>query len=96
MFAAILDFLAIFIYKSPRRFLPSFLSAGLRFRRRTKKKKKKKKKEKRKDFQDGGQGGHLGFFSVLAIFALQDTPMRLTKFKVTWPFGSGDEAKNIF
>ena len=43
--------LAIFIYKSPRCFLPSFMSLGLRFRRRNEK----------TDFQDGGNRGHLGF-----------------------------------
>ena len=29
---------------------------------------------------------------ILAIFDLQDTSMSLTKFQVSWPFGSGEEA----
>ena len=29
-------------------------------------------------------------------FYLQVTPMLPTKFQVNWPFGSGEEAKNIF
>ena len=33
---------------------------------------------------------------ILAIFALQDTPMLPTKFIVNLPFGSGEEAKNRF
>ena len=55
--------------------------------------------EKRKiDFQDGDHGGHLGFWNgrILAIFALQDTLMLPSKFQVSWPFGSGEEAKNRF
>ena len=32
----------------------------------------------------------------LAIFDLQVTPMPPTKFRVNWPFGSGEEAKNRF
>ena len=44
------------------------------------------------DFQD------LGFpmGMILAIFDLQVTLMLPTKFQVNWPFGSGEEAKNIF
>ena len=55
-------------------------------------------KKRKIDFQDGGHGGHLGIQikTTLAIFALQDTPMFPTKFKVNWPFGSGEEAKNRF
>ena len=47
------------------------------------------------DFQDGGHGGHLGFTigMILAIFDLQVTQMLPTKFRVNWPFGSGEEAK---
>ena len=43
-------------------------------------------------------GCHLGFpmGKVLAIFDLQIIPMLSTKFQVNWPFGSGEEAKNIF
>ena len=50
-----------------------------------------------KDFQDGCNGGHLGFpiGTILAIFDLQVTPMLPSKFGVIWPFGSG-EAKNRF
>ena len=33
---------------------------------------------------------------ILAIFALQVTPMLPTKFRVNWPFGSGKEAKIDF
>ena len=49
------------------------------------------------DFQDGGHGGHLGFWirTILAIFDLQVTQMLPTKFRVNWPFGS-EEAKNRF
>ena len=50
------------------------------------------------DFQDGGHGGHLGFTigMTLAIFDLQFTQMLPTKFRVNWPFDSGEEAKNRF
>ena len=52
-------------------------------------------KKRKLDFQGGGHGGHLEFQigMILAIFALQDTPIHLTKFKVNWPFISG-EVKN--
>ena len=33
---------------------------------------------------------------ILAIFDLQVTPMLPTKFQVSWPFGSGEEAKSRF
>ena len=33
---------------------------------------------------------------ILAIFDLQVTQMLATKFRVKWPFGSGEEAKNRF
>ena len=90
--AAILDFQSarfslFLIYKSPKCFLPSLEAIGLSVQ------------EKRKiDFQDGGHGGHLGFpiGTILAIFDLQVTPMLPSKFGVNWPFGSGEEAKNIF
>ena len=50
------------------------------------------------DFQDGGHGGHLGFSisTILATFDLQVTLMLLSEFGVSWPFGSGEEAKNSF
>ena len=54
-----------------------------------------KRKKQKIDFQDGG---HLGFpiGRILATFDLQVTPMLPTKFPVSWPFGSGEEAKNKF
>ena len=87
--AAILDFQSarfslFLIYKSPQCFLASLEAIGLLVQ------------EKRKiDFQDGG---HLGFpiGTILAIFDLQVTPMLPSKFGVSWPFGSGEEAKNRF
>ena len=33
---------------------------------------------------------------ILAISALPGTPMHRTKFRVNWPFGSGEEAENRF
>ena len=47
------------------------------------------------DFQDGG---HPGFpmGTILAIFDLQVTLMLPSKFRVKWPFSSGEEAKNRF
>ena len=33
---------------------------------------------------------------ILAIFDLRVTPMLPTKFRVNWPFGSGEKAKNRF
>ena len=50
------------------------------------------------DFQDGCQGGHLGFPTgmILAIFDLQVTQMLPSKFGVNWPYGSGKKAKNRF
>ena len=50
------------------------------------------------DFQDGNCGGHLVFpiRTILAIFDQQVTSMILTKFQVSWPFGSGEEVKNRF
>ena len=33
---------------------------------------------------------------ILAIFDLQVTQMLPTKFRVNWPFGSGEKAKNRF
>ena len=55
-------------------------------------------KKRKIDFQDGHQGGHLGFpiGTILATFDLQVTLMLPSKFGVNWPFGSGEEAKNRF
>ena len=55
-------------------------------------------KKRKIDFQNGRPGGHLGFTigMILAIFDLQVTLMLPTKFGVSWPFGSGEEAKNKF
>ena len=49
------------------------------------------------DFQDGHHGGHLGFTigTILAIFDLQVTLMLPSKFRVNWPFSSGEEAKRF-
>ena len=45
------------------------------------------------DFQDGCHGGHLGFpiGTILAIFYLKVTPMLPSKFRLNWPFGSGEK-----
>ena len=53
------------------------------------------RRSEKKDFQDDPHGGHLEFSiqMILAIFDLQVTPMLPTKFRVNWPFGSGEEAK---
>ena len=50
----------IFIFKSPRCFLPSFKSIGLSVQ----------EKKRKIDFQEGGHGGQLGFpiGTILAIF----------------------------
>ena len=55
-------------------------------------------KKRKIDFQDGGHGSHLGIQigTILAIFALQDTPKFPTKFQVNWPLGSREEVKNRF
>ena len=55
-------------------------------------------KKRKIDFQDGGHGGYLGFRigTILAFFALQDTPMLPTKVQVNWPFCSEEEAKTRF
>ena len=75
-------FMLLFIYKSPRFFLPSFMSIVLSVQKW------------KIDFQDGG---HLGFpiRTTLAIYDLQVTPMLPTKFQVSWPPGSA-EAKHWF
>ena len=76
------------IYKSPQCFLASLESIGLLVQ----------EKKRKIDFQDDCHGSQLGFLigTILAIFDLQVTPMLPSKFGVNWPFGSGEEAKNIF
>ena len=81
------DFIFFFIYKSPRCFLQSFESVGLSV----------KEKKRKIYFEDGRYCRHLGFpiGMTLAIFNLQVTAMFLTKFRVNWPFGSGEEANCV-
>ena len=51
--------------------------------------------KKQKEFQDGGHSVFpIGM--ILAIFDLQVTQMLPTKFRVNWPFCSGEEAKKRF
>ena len=75
----------IFIYKSPRCVVPSFNSIGPSVQ----------EKSWKIDFQDNRHGGHLGLpiGMILAVFELQVTLMLPTKFQVSWPNGSGEEAK---
>ena len=49
-------------------------------------------------FEQTLNGSQLGFTigMILAIFDLRVTPMLPTKFRVNWPFSSGEEAKNRF
>ena len=49
-------------------------------------------------FEQTLNGGQLGFTisTILAIFDLRVTLMLPTKFRVNWPFGSKEEAKNRF
>ena len=49
-------------------------------------------------FEQTLNGGQLGFTigTILANFDLRVTPMLPTKFRVNWPFGSREEAKNRF
>ena len=87
--ATILDFqpklFSFFIYKSPIYCLPSFESVGLSV----------KDKYFKIDFQDGGNGSHLRFsMETIFTFNLQVAPILPTKFRVNWPFGSGEEAQN--
>ena len=74
------------IYKSPLCFLPSLNGLSVQ------------EKKRKIHFQDGRHWGHLGFpiRTILAVFDLQVTPMLPTEFRVYWPFGSGEEAKNRF
>ena len=78
----------ILIYKSPHYFLQSFKSICLSVQ----------EKKRKIDSQDGRHGGHLEFliWRILAIFDLLVTQMLPTKFKVNWPFISGEAAKNRF
>ena len=80
--------LAIFDLQVNPCFLPSFESTGLSVQ----------EKKPKIDFQDGHHGSHHGFLikTILTIFYLQFTPILATKFRVIWPFGSGEEAKNRF
>ena len=78
-------FFLFFIYKSPWCFLPSFQSIGLLVQ----------EKKRKINVQDGG---HYGFpvGTILPMFDLVVTPMLPTKFKVNWPFISGEEANYRF
>ena len=82
--------LALFflIYKLPRYFLPSVQSVSFSFQ----------EKKRKIDFQDGRHGDQFGSPSgeILAIFYLQVAPILSTKFRVSLPFASGEEAKNRF
>ena len=51
-----------------------------------------------RSFEQTLNGSQLGFTigTILAIFDLRVTPMLPTKFRVNWPFSSGEEAKNRF
>ena len=48
------------------------------------------------EFHNGGYDDHLGFpfEMILAIFDLQVASIHSTKFRVNWPFGSGEEVQN--
>ena len=72
------------IYKLLRCFLPSLKSIGLSVQ----------EKKRKTDFR----GSHLEFLigTILAIFCLQVTQMLPTKFRVNWPFGSGEEVNKYF
>ena len=50
------------------------------------------------NFQDSRHGGHPGLSirTILGIFYLHVGPIFPTKFRVSWPFGSGDGGQNIF
>ena len=50
------------------------------------------------DFQDGNCGSNLVFpiGMILYIFDLQVILMLSNKFRVNWPMGSAEEAKNRF
>ena len=80
------DFIYFLSTSKPRCFLASLESTDVSVQ----------EKKRKIDFQDGGNGGHLGLpiGTILAIFGLQVTLP--SKFGVNWPFGSGEEAKNRF
>ena len=86
--AAILDFRSVrfmlfLIYKSSQCFLPSFKSIGFLVQ----------EKKQKINFQDGRQLGFL-IETISALFDQQVTPSyQVTKFRVGWPFGSGEQAK---
>ena len=91
--AAISDFRSkrfyhFLIYKSSWYFLPSFESIGLSVQ----------EKKRKIDFQNSGNGGHLWFLigTIFVFFYTQVTLMLPIKFKISWPFSSGEEAKNRF
>ena len=74
---------------SHRCFLPKFESIGL----------SRVEEVIKIDFQDGPHGGHLRFLirtNFTLFFYVQVTLMLPTKFRVKWPFGSAEEAKNRF
>ena len=50
------------------------------------------------DFQESSHGGRLEFpiETRLASFDLQVASILPTKFRVTWPFGLGEEVQNRF
>ena len=72
----------------PQCFLPSFKSIGLLVQ----------DKKLKIDFQDGHHGINLRFpvGRILAISDLQVAPILPTKFRVNWPFSSGDSQDRIF
>ena len=80
-------FYLFLIYKSPQCCLPSFKTIGISVQ----------EKKFKIYYQDGGHGGHLEFpfRTILTIFHLHVAPKLPKKFKVSWPFGSG-EAKIRF
>ena len=82
------DFSYFYIYKSSQSFLPIFKSTGLLVQ----------ENKRKKEFQDGRHDGHLGFpiQTIYAILDLQVTQMLPTKFRIKWPFSSGEEAKNRY
>ena len=79
------QFYLFLIYKSRGYFLPSLESIGLSVQ----------EKKFKIYFQNGS---HLGFSirKILSIFDLQVTAILPTKFKVNWPFSSGEEVQNRF
>ena len=54
--------------------------------------------EAKNRFQDGGNGGHLGFpiETIYASLGLQVSAMLHAEFHLSWSFGSGEKAKNRF